>query len=73
MLDNKRMYCPSLEEGENAAEVSFVSLPSFISPWFPRGKKRWDSVGGYFSIKNLFFQLKKHDTEALKLLLNGNA
>lgn len=31
-LDNKRLYCPSLEKGENAAEVSFVSLVPFLSP-----------------------------------------
>lgn len=32
-----------------------------------------NSVGGDSSIKTLFFQLKKHDMAALKLLLNGNA
>lgn len=73
MPDDKRMYYPSLEKGENIAEVSFVSLVPFFFPWFPPGKKRWDSVGGYFSIKDPFFQLKKRDMEALKLLLNGNA
>lgn len=78
MPDNKTMYCPSLEEDKNATEVSFVSIFPFLSPWFPPGKKkkkteRWDSVGGCFSIKSLFFQLRKPDLEALKLLLNSNA
>jgi len=72
ILDNKRMYCPSLEKGENAAEFSLVSLVRFLSPGFLPGKKGWKSVGGFFSIKNLFFQLKKHDMEALKLLLSSN-
>lgn len=32
VLDNKRLYCPSLEKGENEAEVSFVSLVPLLSP-----------------------------------------